>query len=274
MRPPTVFQDYLTMEQSRMVQSQVPILIINMDRSTDRLQQISNRLEKLELSFERVPAISGSTLTNFEKNRVNPKRSWLQLYDDDIGCYLSHLKAIRIVADRELQRAIILEDDAAFDDDFPVWARFDCPLPDDADILKLEGFGAMDTLKIPVLNCNNRVIQFSYKSTGGAAAYLITLEGARKALKALDVMRGEIDYDLTAYWRTGLVVYDVSPFPARQSVATTKYREVPKRTLVYSVGRRTLKLSDKIGRFNFAIRKFGIRTLLTRPRLPGHAVKF
>ena len=135
--------------------------------------------------------------------------------------------------------------------------------------MKLEGFGAKDSLKIPVLHCNNRVIQFSYKPTGGAAAYLITLEGARKALRALDVMRGEIDYDLTAYWRTGLVVYDVSPFPAQQSEATTKYREHPKRTLVYSVGRRILKLFDKIGRFNFAVRKFGIRTLLARPQSRG-----
>ena len=75
-----------------------------------------------------MPAISGRTLTDIEKKRVNPKRSWLQLYDDDIGCYLSHIKAIRIVADKELQRAIILEDDAGFAEDFGVWARFDCPL--------------------------------------------------------------------------------------------------------------------------------------------------
>ena len=252
-----------------MVQSEVPILVINMDRSTDRLQQISDRLGKLDLIFERVPAISGKMLTSIEKKRINPKRSWLQMNDDEIGCYLSHLKAIRIVADRKLPRAIILEDDAAFDEDFPVWARFDCPLPDDADVLKLEGFGAKDALKVPVLNCNNRVIQFSYKPTGGAAAYLITLEGARKALKALDVMRGEIDYDLTAYWRTGLVVYDVSPFPARQSVASIKFREHPKRTVGYRLGRKILKLSDKIGRFNFAIRKFGIQTLLAHPRQRG-----
>jgi glycosyl transferase, family 25 len=257
------------MEQSRMVQSQVPILVINMDRSTDRLQQISNRLEELGLHFERVPAISGNILTPIEKKRVNPKRIWLQLYDDEIGCYLSHLKAIRLVTDRELRRAIILEDDAAFDKDFAVWTRFDCPLPNDADILKLEGFGATDALKIHVLNCNNRVIQFSYKPTGGAAAYLITLAGARKALKALEIMRGEIDYDLTAYWRTGLVVYDVSPFPARQSVASIKFREDPKRTVGYSVGRRILKLSDKLGRFYFTIRKFGIQTLVVRSRLWG-----
>jgi len=249
-----------------MARSQIPVFIINMDHSTDRLQQISNRLGELGLTFERVPAVSGKMLTATEKRQVNPKRSWLQLNDEDIGCYLSHLKAIRLVADRELQRAIILEDDAGFDDDFPTWAHCDCPLPKDADVLKLEGFGAKNALKIPVLSCNSRVIQFSYKPTGGAAAYLITLGGARKALKALDVMRGEFDYDLTAYWRTGLVVYDVSPFPARQVRSSMKVRQHPKRTLPYRIGRNVLKNFDKLGRLIFAIRKFGIHVVLPRPQ--------
>ena len=121
-----------------------------MDHSTNRLQQISNRLGELGLIFERIPAFGGKILTAIEKQRINPKRSWLQLDDDEIGCTLSHLKAIHLVSDRELQRAIVLEDDATFDDDFPIWAHCDCPLPNDADVLKLEGFGAERTLKIPI----------------------------------------------------------------------------------------------------------------------------
>jgi glycosyl transferase family 25 len=249
-----------------MVQSQIPIFVINMDHSTDRLQQISNRLGELGLIFERIPAVGGKILTAIETQRINPKRSWLQLDDDEIGCTLSHLKVIHLVSDRELQRAIVLEDDATFDDDFPIWAHCDCPLPNDADVVKLEGFGAERTLKIPVLRHGNRTIQFSYKPTGGAAAYLITLEGARKALKALDVMRGPVDYDLTAYWRTGLVVYDVWPFPARQVGSSMKVRQHPRRTLRYRVGRNILKNSDKLGRFFFAARRFGIQVLLARPR--------
>jgi glycosyl transferase family 25 len=237
-----------------------------MDRSTDRLQQISNRLGDLGLVFERLSAVSGRMLNAIEKQRINPKRSWLQLGDDEIGCTLSHLKAIRLIRERELQRAIVLEDDATFDDDFAIWARCDCPLPDDADVLKLEGFGAEKTLKIPVFKHGNRTIQFSYRPTGGLAAYLITLDGARKALKAIDVMRGPIDYDLTAYCRTGLVVYDVLPFPARQVGSSMKVRQHPRRTLSYRVGRNILKNSDKLGRLVFGIRRFGLQVLLTRQR--------
>ncbi len=248
-------------------QMQIPIFIINLDESKDRLQRISARLDELGLSFERIPAVSGGKLTCGEKQALNPHRPWILLSDSELACFASHLKAIRLVADRHLQRAIILEDDAIFDADFPAWTKSDFPLPDDLDILKLEGFGAAGTIKIPVLKHANKAIRFSYRPTWGAAAYLITLAGARKALKELKIVRGQLDYDLFAYWKSGLAVYEASPFPARQdgSGSTIRHHHVRPPAL-HKFLRYFIRRFDRIRRFGFAIRKFGLYALVIRLR--------
>ena len=243
----------------------VPIFVINLNGYTDRLERISRRLNGLGLDFERIPAINGRSLSRQEKHKISPVRSWLTLSDSEIARYMSHLKALRIVADRGLPRAIILEDDAAFDEDFAVWASGECPLPSELDILKLEGFGAPNTIKIPISTYADRTIQFSFKPTGGAAAYMITLDGARKALKAMDVTRGQLDHDLFAYWRTGLRTYEVFPFPARQegSPSTILHRQSCERSLRMRVQRYVLKNFDKASKLYRSGKWFGFGALLT-----------
>jgi glycosyl transferase, family 25 len=241
--------------------TQIPIFVINMDDAPHRLGSMAARLGELGLSFERLPAVNGRLLSNEEKRRVNPKRSWCYLQDSELGCYLSHLKAFREIVERGIPRAIVMEDDALFEPDFPVWAQSDCPLPADLDILKLEGFGAKSCPKIPISSYANRTIYYSYKHTGGAAAYIITREGARKALMNLQVVSGQLDYDLFL-WKYGLSVYDVHPYPARQDGTSTMYRPPYARTLRMKVGRWFLKNRDKAGRIYVNSRKYGAVTLI------------
>lgn len=165
----------------------IPIFVINLNGFTDRLERISRRLNGLGLDFERIPAVNGRSLSREEKRKIGSGRSSVSLSNSEIAHYMSHLKALRIVADRGLPRAIILEDDAVFDDDFALWASSECSLAANVDILKFEGSCARDTIKTPVSTYETKTIQFSNKPTGGAAAYLITLEGAKKALMEQDV---------------------------------------------------------------------------------------
>ncbi len=238
-----------------MASEQIPIFVINLDRSAVRLDRIAARLAELGLSFERVPAIDGSMLSPDEKQRFSPNRSWIVLHDAEIGCYLSHLKVLRLIAERELPRAIVLEDDAIFEPDFAVWASGECPMPPDTDLLKLEGFGAKNCLKLPVSAYAHRNIVFSYRHTGGTAAYVITLEGARKALRNLTHARGQLDYDLFL-WRNGLRVCDVTPYPARQDgTGSTIHRAASERSLRMKIERWFLKSFDKAGRLYASSRR-------------------
>ncbi len=250
-----------------MISEQVPIFVINLDTCPERLERVAARLSSLGLTYERVSAVNGRELSKEEKQKVSPERSWLPLSDAEIGCYMSHLKAIRLVAERELPRAIILEDDAVFEEDFALWASRDCPLPRYTDILKLEGFGAKNTKKIPIWIYENRTLQFSYKPTGGAAAYLITLDGARKALQKLDIMKAQLDTDLFAYWKFGFRVYEVAPFPARQEggASTIDHRK-GKRSMRMKVERYFLKSFDKAGRLYCSVKWFGLGALVKAKR--------
>ncbi len=252
----------------------VPILLINLDRSTGRLSQMAERLGAVGLAFERVTAIDGKMLSPEEKRAVNPPRARFTFIDTEIACYLSHLKAIQLVVERGLRRAIILEDDAILEADFAVWAEQQSPLPADCDILKLEGFGAANSIKIPLFRHANRSVQFAYRVTGGAAAYLVTLEGAHKLQTALKTMKGQADTDLFAYWRSGLAVYEVWPFPACQdgSGSTIRHVDAPRPRKVRAA-RYIMKSADKARRLWFVWRKFGLTPILksrivrSKPRL-------
>jgi glycosyl transferase family 25 len=244
-----------------MLEKQIPIFVINLDRSPDRLQRISSRLNELGLTYERVPAIDGKTISKATRDGFNPKRSWHTYTDSDMACYLSHLKALSIIAQREISRAIVLEDDAIFDSEFVRCAAPAFPLPDEVELLKLEGFGAKNSPKIPVSKCGNGTIQFSYKPTGGAAAYIITLAGARRVLRELTIMKGLLDSDLFAYWKTGIGVYELSPFPARQdgSPTTMSPPKPGKRTLRFRLTRYIFRSYARFERAIYVLRKFGIR---------------
>ena len=252
-----------------MQDKQVPIFLINLDRSAARLRRMTERLEALGLTFERIPAVEGFSLTESEKETLNPPRCWRHKRSpSELACYASHLKAIRLVVSRQLPRAIILEDDAMFDDDFGVWARSDCPLPEGTDILKLEGFGALNTIKIPIAHQNNRAINFAYKSSAGAAAYLITLAGAKSALGKLNIVRGQIDDDLFGYWKNGLRIYEVFPFPARQDgidQATLHDCNI-ERPLSLRLSRHVVRSYCMAKRFYFVLATFGVKPLLANIR--------
>ncbi|MGA7323464.1 MAG: glycosyltransferase family 25 protein [Rhodomicrobium sp.] len=89
---------------------QIPILVINLDRSTDRLRDITQKLNGMNLAFERIAAVDGKDLTEQQKRAVYRKRLWRrELTSGEIGCYLSHLKAIRYMLAKQMDRAIILE---------------------------------------------------------------------------------------------------------------------------------------------------------------------
>ena len=247
-----------------MAEKQIPIFVINLDRSPERLRLISERLAQLNLSFERVVAVDGQKIDSTTRDSINPKRIWHHYRDCEVACYLSHLKALGIIASRQIPRAIILEDDAVFDSDFALWADPACPLPDGVELLKLEGSRAHNAYKIPIAQCANRTIQFSYKPSGGAIAYSVTLGAAKQMLKKLTLMTGWADYDVFAYWKTGICTYEINPFPAWHAGEdpSTIVGAGRRRTLSHQLTRNIFKRWEKTKRAVYVLRKFGIRPLL------------
>lgn len=91
-------------------------LIINLDRSHERLIHIQRQFEVHNLSFERVPAVDAlniapQTLDNIRKS-YSPFIT-KELSTAEIACFMSHMKCWQLVIDRKIKGAFIFEDDIA-----------------------------------------------------------------------------------------------------------------------------------------------------------------
>lgn len=88
----------------------IPIYWINLERSPDRREHMERELEGYE--NVRVEAIDCNDLTENEIRQWNSKRKLKRkMYNYEIACALSHLKAIQQAYDDGCQYAIIVEDD-------------------------------------------------------------------------------------------------------------------------------------------------------------------
>ena len=98
------------------------VYLINLDSSADRLAQASAELRKHNIAFERISAVDGRKLDVKTFDGYNSVRSNLytgrDLIGAEIGCYLSHKKALETFVSSEHEYALILEDDLDIIDDF------------------------------------------------------------------------------------------------------------------------------------------------------------
>jgi glycosyl transferase family 25 len=91
------------------------IYVINLDRDAERLASIRANLGALGLGFERLPAVMGKDLPDWEKLVDLAAYAWRNRMDTpragEVGCYLSHLKAMETFLQTDAPWCVILEDD-------------------------------------------------------------------------------------------------------------------------------------------------------------------
>lgn len=88
-----------------------PIFVLNLDRSPQRWQGVSQELQRAGVAASRLSAIDGRLLSEAQLAQ-NVTALGRQLQPRGVlGCYLSHRLFWRSVVDARLVRAIVLEDD-------------------------------------------------------------------------------------------------------------------------------------------------------------------
>jgi len=93
------------------------IYVINLDRRSDRLEKIQERFNLLDLEFERISAIDGSTL-DIELPEQTPEKRWNK------AAYALCLTTIKILEDaleKGYKNILIFEDDVDFIPLFKSW---------------------------------------------------------------------------------------------------------------------------------------------------------
>ncbi|MBT1451903.1 glycosyltransferase family 25 protein [Glaciecola sp. XM2] len=195
----------------------LPIFVINLDGSDERLRNVEQQLQSIGATFERIPAVDGRIMSEEERlAHYSPKKNEVQyhkaLTPGEIGCYLSHRKAWQSIIDKGLDAAIILEDDIVCQSDLTDVQTFiesgfvfdyvklsDHPnRPRKSSAVKMYGKSELVTFdKVPVRAC----------------AQIVSATGAANLLKNTEKFGRPVDIDLQYWWEMEISVHGIKPFP-------------------------------------------------------------
>ena len=183
------------------------ILLINLDRSAERLAYVDAQLRLLGVAYERVAAVDGSALPPRVRGQVAA-----HLTPGEIGCLLSHQAAWQKVATGPDQFAIILEDDVMLSAGFAALASDESWIPSDAGLVKLETtLRPVMVDRVPTSVHDGIAVVRLLSDHYGSASYVVSKAAAAKLLLAV---RQQVDlmlFDPRQCRRHGRVVYQVVP---------------------------------------------------------------
>ena len=188
-------------------------LLINVDSATDRLQEAKTQLDKQDLHWERLEAVTPKS-----KEFVLPEAEskwYRELTNGEVACYLSHRKAWRKAIDAEVDYLIVLEDDLVIDG--PLKKITDEIIEADMswDMVKLfetrksrrelrsleSGVKIVDTPTMPIA------------TTG----YIVKVSSLSRLLESTMQFSRPIDVELKSYWELNLRIYSIYPPPIKIS---------------------------------------------------------
>lgn len=192
------------------------VLVINLDRSPQRLANMRERLAGWPWPWERLPAVDGSALAEWPAAEVDEaayrRRHGRELPRGEVGCYLSHLRAMRRFLETGSEHLVLLEDDALPGPDFvPVVERL-LERGADWDLVKLSGFHRCGPWTVAALTPHHR-LAIPFARQGNTAALVMNRTAAARLLQALQPMSLPYDHALERPWTCGLRLRVVVPPP-------------------------------------------------------------
>ncbi len=164
------------------------VIVINLDRRTDRMDKLVPQLQKLDIQYKRFSAVDAKKLD------IDPIVAGLQ----------SHIQVMKQIAG---QRVLILEDDALFVDDFnEKFEKVMQTLPEDWDIFYL---GALVPKEVGLVRMVNRHWGIQVLTTG-SQAYCINPSRLEYFINKLEDYNSYIDIGLRDFAK-GLKAYITQP---------------------------------------------------------------
>lgn len=195
-------------------------LYINLDRSPDRREQVEAEIAKASVVAERVPGFDGKRDIGELPTNYSPTRRMFvgkQLNAAEIGCVESHRRALRLLVEAGDAFGVILEDDVELLDGFRDAVEALIAETAGWHIIRLEWRkrGVLADPRISISSGHKLIVPKNM--TFGAAAFLYSREGARRALKALDGGYFQTpDAELGARAGPALRIFQLDPPVARE----------------------------------------------------------
>ncbi len=247
----------------------IPILVINLDRDTERLDYMRREFARVGLSFERLPGVCGTELPPELKPYFCDSEGAIAspLARGQIGCHASHIKAWMNVAGRDLGPAVLIcEDDIKLPDNMPqLLDSLIAAAPPGWDIIRLSSPAKRSVYPVAALVDGYRLARFS-RITVNAGAYLISRAGAEKMIRP-GLRKNPLDVTISRPWVFGMDAYGVIP---RIIIQNTDFESAidrlgsrndvrKRRTRVMRLQRRIRKIPTKVRRGVYNLKTMGPR---------------
>ena len=199
------------------LQNLFELYVINLDRSPDRWQRISQHLDSLGLHAQRISAVDARQLSPVEFSKhynepLNKSTFFIGLRPAEIGCFLSHRKALhRFIDHSDKPYAIILEDDVEFLAPPLTYAEqwqqvLMCPRPT---MLKLYKRRSINGLVVD--ETNGTSILRPHLVPLGTQAQVINRKAAKQLLEASEQFGMPVDVAYQHVWQHGVDVLVATP---------------------------------------------------------------
>lgn len=226
------------------INTQVSTQIINLDRSPERLALIAADLDGLGIAWTRLPAVDGRLLDVDRDPRVISGFDLVRWRTShhrnpiatEIGCFLSHLAALRAFLASPRRFGLIFEDDARLDRHGPA-----------AIAAALDDAGSWDILKLHARHPGPLIARRRYDAAtlasfvlkpAGATAYIVSRAAAERMLGHMTPAFRPYDWMFDEGHRMRLKVRILSPMPVRlaETQSTIEAMRVKRRDFI---GRQT-----------------------------------
>lgn len=220
------FKRYNTLKKKKIG---YPIFYINLDRSIKRRKNMEKQLSLISDNYKRISAVDGNKIVNSKYGKVDGVK-YINYFNkfsnnNELGCTLSHIKAIKKAYQLGLNKVLILEDDVIFYL-MPFWEtnipKIVNSSPKNWEIIKLysgKNTGAPNTFIRDYIN--NR--------TWGTVAYIINRKGMEKIL------------DHTLYKNSDTINLIVDNIPSKSAIADNFLYDI---AITYSYGTPLFLLGD------------------------------
>ncbi|MGI5172155.1 glycosyltransferase family 25 protein [Treponema sp. OMZ 840] len=162
----------------------IPVFVISLKSASERRSFIQNQLKKLNFDFEFFDAFIGKDYASdpaYYNEKKALKAEGRKLRAGEVGCALSHNAVYRLIAEKKLPYALILEDDAIISEDLPQVIDKLLPYLDGRRIIQLERCDLYKKSSIQPLVKGYSIVEPRFIKAGTiaqAAGYLISFEAA------------------------------------------------------------------------------------------------
>jgi glycosyl transferase family 25 len=193
-------------------------LCLNLDHASDRWEYTRRNFAKVNVHLQRVSAVLGKNLPfPIPEHDAIAYGRWhgKKTIPGEVGCYLSHIKAMDIFLDSQESHALICEDDVKPVEQFHDILASALGFQEHWDILRLSGFHDAKPRPISALK-HGYSLAVNLKFLAGTGAYVINRYAATVLREKLLPMFLPYDHALDREWSWGLKSLCIDPLPIDQ----------------------------------------------------------